>query len=93
MGSFTFWPIYPLEKAAVPIEWLAGWAPESVRRFEGGNIFPIYLIKKRNSAAIRLKFLISKRRYFYGLAVMGFLFEADLPCPTSGMSLMGSETL
>jgi len=66
MGSFTFWLIYPLEKAAVPIEWLAGWAPGPVWNFEGDNIFPVYLIKKRNSAAIELKLLLSKRLYFYG---------------------------
>jgi hypothetical protein len=66
MGSFTFWPIYPLEKAGVRIEWWAGWAPQPVWIFEGHNIFPIYFIKKRNSAAIRLQFLLSKRLYFYG---------------------------
>jgi hypothetical protein len=86
-GRFAPWKnlLYPLQG------WLV--SPQGrYRRFEADNILPIYFIKKRNSAAIRLNFLFSKRLY-YGLAVMVFLFEADLPCPTSVMSLMGSETL
>jgi hypothetical protein len=86
-GRFTPWRklLYPLNR------WLVGPQGRYVR-FEGDNTFSIYFIKKRNSAAIRLNFLFPRRLY-YVLAVMGFLFEADLPCLTSGMSLMGSETL
>jgi hypothetical protein len=86
-GRFAPWKklLYPLNG------WLVG--PQGwYGRFEGDTNFPVYLIKKRNSAAIRLNFLFSKR-FYYGLTVMGFIFETDLPCPTSGMSVMGSETL